>query len=281
MTREDLEHIQSVCREWLRQPGTGKDSRLTIPSGEALSRPVELKIEAFLTFDNVRITSAVDAETGAHYTRRIGEFGQPEIFIDTPFEEIPAPPSEPPARAALRVTQKRYQEAMDRIAESERVNEYVPPSSHPDVWWLEKESLDSEDLRPKYLLYTSKVLLGYSLLERARSGGERSGRFHPSEDYFEYAEIFDSLPEAETDCFEAVAEEAYGIVNDRSEEYRTRFKELSAQVDALQLYVENEAGHPIEATEIRLEDLSRRYGDQTERWLYITVDDKKAFGESD
>lgn len=276
MTKEEHEHIQIVCRGWMRQEATGKDSRLTIPPGGALTRMVDVKIEAVLTFDNVLITSAVDAETGVCYTRLIRKPEEPGMFFDTPFEQTPPPPGEPLAHPTLRATQKRYQEAMARIAESERdrVNESVTPSAYLDDWWIDKENLGS-DSRPKYLLYTNKVLLGYSLLERSRSGGERSGRFHPSEDYFEYAVFFDSLPEAETDYSDAIAEEAYGIVNDRSEKYRTRFNELSAQVNALNLYIKNEAGRRMEATEVRLEDLSRRYDDQTERWLYVTVDDQR------
>jgi hypothetical protein len=40
---------------------------------------------------------------------------------------------------------------------------------------------------------------------------------------------------------------------------------------ALKLYVEDEDGHPIEASEIKLEDLSRHYDDEAERWLYVRV----------
>jgi hypothetical protein len=131
---------------------------------------------------------------------------------------------------------------------------------------------DSEaDRQPRYLLYTNGELLGYSLLERYVSDGKRSGRFHPSEEYFEYAGIFAALPQAENDCLEANVQEAYGIFEVENDGYRSRFALLSAQVDALELYVEEESGHRIEASEVRLEDLSRHYDDETERWLYATV----------
>jgi hypothetical protein len=52
---------------------------------------------------------------------------------------------------------------------------------------------------------------------------------------------------------------------------RNRFSELSTQVEALELYLESEEGHRIEAVEIKLEDLSRHYDDEAERWLCVTL----------
>ena len=49
---------------------------------------------------------------------------------------------------------------------------------------------------------------------------------------------------------------------------------MSAQVAEPKLYVEEEGGQGIAASEIRLEDLSRQYDDETERWLYITIEPK-------
>lgn len=115
------------------------------------------------------------------------------------------------------------------------------------------------------MLYASEELLGYSLLERAGSQGQRSGRFHPSEDYFAYATLFENLSEAENDCMEANAREAYEIGEPGDDQYRKRFNELLAKATALELHVRNEDGLEIEAGEVRLDDLSRYYNDQTER----------------
>ena len=70
---------------------------------------------------------------------------------------------------------------------------------------------------------------------------------------------------------EANVREAYGIFEEQNDEYRTKFAQLSAQVDALNLYVEEENGQRLKSAEVRLEDLSRLYDDQTERWLYVTI----------
>jgi hypothetical protein len=275
MTKEELERIQSVGREWLRQPGVANGSRLTIPAGGAVSRTVELEVRSLLTFDNVTIASVVDADTGVCYSKLIARQGEPGEFIDTPLDLIPLGPASPVQEqpASLRATQKRYQDAMQRLADTHDgdANEAFRSASDTNAWWIEKGPSDA-DQQPKYLLYTNGELLGYSLLERARADGQRSGRFHPSEDYFSYASIFAALPQAENDCFEANAREAYGIVEAGSDEYRQRFSELSAQVDALQLYLEDEAGLRIKTAEVRLEDLSRHYDDQTERWLQVTLE---------
>ena len=272
MTEEELKQTQSACREWLQRADTSKDSRLTIPAGGALSRAIEVKISALLTFDNVLIMSAVDAETGACYTKLIGRQGEPGELIDAPLDQMTsnstsAVPGQP---IPLRATQKRYHEAMERLTQLDGANKGIASASVENEWWFEKANSEAEQ-QPKYLLYTNGELLGYSLLERARSDVERSGRFHASEDYFEYAHIFAALPQAENDCLEANAQEAYGIFAAENDGYRTRFAQLSAQIDELELYVEEESGQRIDATELRLEDLSHHYNDETERWLYVTL----------
>jgi hypothetical protein len=246
---------------------------MTIPAGGALSRTVEIKISALLTFDKVLIMSAVDEETGVCYTKRIGRQGEPGELINTPLDQITFKSTSAieGQRGPLRATQKRYQDAMERLAKSQQAaaKENIASSIETDAW-IEKATPEADE-QPKYLLYTKGKLLGYSLLERARSNGERSGRFHPSEDYFEYAEIFAALPQAENDSLEANAQEAYGIFAEENDGYRTRFAQLSAQVDALKLYVEEESGQKIDASELRLEDLSHHYDDRRERWLYVTI----------
>ena len=81
MTKAELEHIQTVCHEWLRQPGVSQNSRRTISSSSGLSRAVELKITGLLTFDDVLITSVIDAETGTCYTKLIGRPGEAGEFL--------------------------------------------------------------------------------------------------------------------------------------------------------------------------------------------------------
>jgi hypothetical protein len=270
MTRAELEHIQTVCHEWLRQPGVAQDSRRTI-SSSALSRPVELKITGLLTFDDVLITSVMDAETGICYTKLIaGE------FFDTPFESI-APDTDAPVKEPAKVptaTLQRYQDAMARLRDSSRsdvtdvANQIVTDSWSELIPQSERNASDAE---AKFLLYTNRKLLGYSMLERAFSTHERRGRFHPSEDYFEHAELFAALPAAENECMEANVQEAYGLKVDNALEARNRFNELLVQLEALRLHVENEDGQPIDAVEIRLEDLSRYYDDEAERWLCVTL----------
>lgn len=276
MTEKELKYIQAVCREWLRQSGTAKDSRMTIPAGGELSRAVELKISTLLTFDNVLIMSAVDAETGAGYTKLIGRQGEPGEFIDTPLDQITFNSTSPvPAQPVpLRDTQKRHQDAMEHLAGKKLTGEGIAAVSDPE-WWIEKADSEADQL-PKYLLYSRGKLLGYSMLERARSNGERSGRFHASEDYFEYAHIFAALPQAENDWMEANAQEAYGIFADEHDGYRTKFSLLSAQVDELGIYVEADDGLKVDASEVRLEDLSHHYDDEAERWLHVTIEPNRA-----
>jgi hypothetical protein len=273
LTNEELEHIQTFCHQWLREPGASHASRRTIPAGGALSHPIELEISELLTFDNMLIRSAIDAKTGTCYTKLIGRQGEPGEFIDTPLDKTNSNPTpvDPEAPAAMRPTQQRYQTAMKRLSETQPgdADEGVPSSVETSAWWIEPENLES-DQRPRYLLYTNQQLLGYSLLERVRSGGELSGRFHASEDYVDYAHIFEAIPEAENECFEANAREAYEIYDEKSDEYRTRFRELTAQVAELKLCVTDEAGRRLVTSEVRLEDLSKHYNDQSERWLYVT-----------
>ena len=278
MTKAELEYIQTICHDWLRQPGVSQDSRMTISSSSTLSRAAELKITGLLTFDDVLITSVIDAETGTCYTKLIARPGEAGEFFDTPFESIaPATTSlvkEP--EKVLTATRQRYQDAMARLRDSERSD-----VSEPDVaYQLEmdllllgglSQSQQENDTAPKFLLYTNRKLLGYSLLERTLSTHERRGRFHPSENYFEYAEFLAALPAAENEWMEANAQEAYGLKVAGALEARSRFSELSSKVEALKRYVENEDGHPIEAVEIKLEDLSRYYDDEAERWLYVTL----------
>lgn len=271
MTKEELEYIQAACREWLQQPGAAMTSTI-IPAAGPLSRPVEVERSGILTFDNVLITSAVDAETGVCYTKLIAQPDGSSEFFDTPFEKTEPGPaqglgSEP---APMRATEQRYHDAMQRLA-VERIDvNTVSSAIDPSLLWIEKTDADSDE-RPKYQLYTNGTLLGYSLLERKGSEGNLRGRFHPSEDYFEYAPLFVELPEAENEYMETNAREAYGISDERGEITRARFNELSLQVAALDLYLISEAGTRIATSQIKLEDFSEYYKDQGERWLHAVV----------
>ena len=278
MTKAELEHIQSMCHEWLRQPGVSNDSRMTISSSSALSRTVELKITGLLPFDDVLIRSVEDAETGSCYTKLIAQSGEAGEFFDTPLESI-APDTASPVKEPTKVltaTRDRYWGAMAHFADLSRRD-----VSEPDVAnQLEMHSLLlgglcqsqwENDSAPKFLLYSNRILLGYSTLERTLSTQEKRGRFHSSEDYFEYAEFFVALPAAENECMEANVQEAYGLEVAGAEEARARFDELLVQFEALRLHLENEDGQPVDAVEIKLEDLSRYYDDEAERWLYVTL----------
>jgi hypothetical protein len=205
---------------------------------------------------------------------RPGEAGE---FFDTRFESI-APDTDSLVKEpekVLTATRARYQDAMARLRDSERSNVSQPLANQWEIDSLLlsvlSESQRENDTAPKFLLYTNRKLLGYSLLERALSTHERRGRFHPSEDYFEYAEFFAALPAAENEFMEASVQEAYGLTVAEALESRNRFNELLVQLEALGLYVENEAGQTIDAVEIKLEDLSRYYDDEAERWLWVTL----------
>lgn len=276
MTKAELEQIQTVCREWLRQPERS-ESRLTIPAGSGLSRAIQIERKAILTFDNLLITTAVDAETGAKYAGLIQRPDEPDEFLDIPYamvaEVTPLPASEAPAPPPLRATQRRYQEAMDLLAQHQREssNDFDAPADYSQ--WLDNAPSAARDLLPSYLVYSGSELLGYTMLERIRSARERDGRFYPSEDYFAYADIFTALPDAEEEYLEAAVRTAYGLIDHGSDESWKRFNDLSAQVEALALYLQTEDGKRMEVMEVRLVDLSHKYDDQTERWLYITVDE--------
>ncbi len=274
MVEDELKQIQHACHEWLRQPGTSHGSRMTIPVCGAISRPIQLEVRALLTFDNVLITSAVDSSTGVCYSKLIGEPLEPGEFVDTPFDQLAlqSTPMGEELPTPLRATQERYHDAMKRLSESPPLNagKVGPVNFEADSWWIEKGDSQAEP-QPRYLLYTAGVLLGYSLLEQTRSDGERRGRFHASENYFEYADLFGSLTETENERLEANVQEAYGIPAVGINEIRSRFEDLSAQANALKLYVESEDGDKIEATEITLEDLSRYYHDDSERWLSVVL----------
>lgn len=271
MTKEELEYIQAACRDWLQQPGPATNKTI-VPAPGPLSRPVEVERSGILTFDNVLITSAVDAETGVCYTKLLEQPDGLSEFFDTPIEKI-APDRSPlnVSEPQMRATQKQYQDARRRLEEERADVDRDALAIDLTQSWIEKENLDSDE-RPKYQLYTNGKLLGYSLLERAGSDGQRIGRFHPSEDYFDYAHIFAALPQAENDYFEANAREAYGIVEAGDEEQRKRFNELSAEADTLKFYLEDEAGLRIKTLAVRLEDLSRHYDDETERWLHVGIE---------
>lgn len=264
MTKAELEKVQRICHDWLRLADTANGSQLTIAAGDELARAFELKISGLLTFDNVLILSANDAQTGACYVKLIRQPAGLEEVFDTPFEKLGVSVSaaEP---ALLRATQQRYQDARARI-----INEQVSVSVDDlNPAWIEKSHSPSEE-PPKYLLYSKGKLLGYSLLERARTEGQRSGRFHPSEDYFEYAEIFAAFPDVENECLENSVRAAYGL-SESDDGARTRFDELSAQIETLALYLQDESKRRLQTADLRLEDLSQKYKDQTERWLYVTI----------
>jgi hypothetical protein len=161
---------------------------------------------------------------------------------------------------------------MDLLAESQRdrSNDFDPLAGFSP--WLEAGPSAADDFQPRYLVYSRAQLLGYTFLERVRAAGERSGRFYPDEDYFAYADIFAALPDAEDEWCEAAARTAYGIVEPGADESGKRFNELSAQVEALALCLKTEDGQGVEVTEIRLMDLSLKYDDQAERWLYVTLE---------
>ena len=273
MTQAELEHIQQVCHEWLRQSGAAKGSRLTVPASDELRDPVELEIKSILTFDNVLITSAVDSNTGACYTKLIASPGEDGVFFDTPLEQIgsaAAGSREAKAEPVVRATQKRYQDALLRLAESQ-LAQANSAAAFTDLTpsWIARENSDGDDERPKFFVYSDQKLLGYSLLERSRSDNERSGRFHASEDYFEYSETLVAFVEAENDFMEANVREAYGLFDQENAELRARFDELSTRINALQLYVADDAGARLDTSEVRIEDLSKKYNDQAERWLFV------------
>jgi hypothetical protein len=202
LSEEQLEHIQSLCRQWLSDPSTNRDSRLTIPGGSVLPHAITIEIKSILTFDNVLITSAVDTETAVCYTKLIGKSGEVGTFIDAPLEmiandEASYVPDIPP----------KFSSAVE-----------APERARDEPRSIQTMVFESDSLREKYLLCSNGTVLGYSLLEKTISDS-RSGRFFPSDDYFEFAETFAAFPQAENDCFEANVREAYGLIDDDADEY--------------------------------------------------------------
>jgi len=250
---------------------------LTVPATDQLRDPVELEIKAILTFDNVLITSVVDVKSGACYTKLIASPGEEGVFFDTPFERIrsaAAAARDVKTEPVLRATQKRYQDALSRLAESQLAQaDTAKDFTDLTPSWIARKDVEVDDEQPKFFLYSDQKLLGYSLLERARADNQRSGRFHASEDYFEYAETLVAFVDAENDSLEANVREAYGLFDPENRELQARFDELSTRVNALQLYVADDTGRRLVTSEVRIEDLSRKYDDETERWLYVTLTD--------
>jgi hypothetical protein len=268
MTYEQLNYIQNACREWLREAGSG--SRTLIPANGPLSRPVEVELKGILTFDNVRITSAVDAETGICYTKLIEQPDGLSQFFDTPFEKLVVTDSTATDLGqfgAMRPTQKQYHDRMQRVASEQGEATRDAKAVDPSPWWIENS--DSEE-QPKFLLFTSGKVLGYSLLERTHAGGQRGGRFLASDDYFDYADVFTALPLAENEWMEANAREAYGLMDNNASEFGKRFVELTSRIEELMLSLEDANGNHLETAVIKIEDLSSYYDDDSERWLYVS-----------
>jgi len=94
MTNEELKHIQAICRDWLTQPGTSIESRLTILPGGPLRHTVEIELKSIMTPDSTTITSAVDVATGANYAGVVKQPGKSVVFLENPFENIPKPLNE-------------------------------------------------------------------------------------------------------------------------------------------------------------------------------------------
>jgi len=252
----------------LNNPATNRDDRLTIPAGALFSRAITVEIKSILTFDNVLITSAVDVETGVCYTKLIGKSGEAGTFIDATIEMIGSDEARLTREAdheskASAGFESATPDATFSAKPTETIEVNPRPASDP------ASTVESDPTQQKYLLCSNRIVLGYSLLEKTRAGHERSGRFFPSDDYFEFSEIFAAFPQAENDCLEANVREAYGLTDDKADEYRKLFYDLTERIEALKLYVANETGDPFPATEVKVEDLSRHYGDESERWLRV------------
>ena len=260
---EQIRHIQTTCREWLSNPATTRDTLFIIPADNVVPHSVSIEIQGILTFDDVLIRSAVDAETRVCYTKHISRWGDAGTFIDAPLETIA--PAGTPLVPDSQTTGQTESEATDALKPSTGI--YEP------VVFNEAPALEFKPPPESYLLCSNEVVLGYSLLEKTRSENQRRGRFIPSDDYYEVADIFQDFPQAENDCLEANAREAYGLVDDEASEYRKVFNELSLRIDALKLYLADDQGNPLNTIEVRLEDLSKYYGDQSERWLYVQFPD--------
>lgn len=258
-TDEQIRHIQSICREWLSNPATTRDTLFIMPADDVVPHAVSIEIQGILTFDDVLIRSAVDAETRVCYTKHISRWGDPGTFIDAPSEMI-APAGAPLVPDSQTIGQTK----------PEATNASTPsPRAREPVTFKEAETFDFKPPEGSYLFCSNEVVLGYSLLEKTRSQNQRSGRFIPSDDYYEVADMFQDFPQAENDCLEANAREAYGLVDDNAGEYRKVFNALSLRIDALKLYLSDDKGGPLNTIEVRLEDLSKYYDDPSERWLHV------------
>jgi hypothetical protein len=270
MTPDELEQIQTACHEWLRQPGTSQGSRMTIPAPGAISSELHVEVRSILTFDNVLIRSVVDCITGVCYTKLIGPYGETGDFIDTPFEMVatatrPEPKNQSPARDA------ELGKSTERVDESVECGDGSGGAYERPIPLIETHDINGEP-RPKYLLYTNGKLLGYSRLERTDADGDRRGRFYPIEDYYDYAAIFEEMVTTENEVLEINLQEAYGIEADPdAAAIRNKFNDLSARIEALELYLSDEDGQRIDAAQIKLEDRARYYGDEAERWLYVAL----------
>jgi len=130
-------------------------------------------------------------------------------------------------------------------------------------------AVESESARKKYLLCSNGIVLGSSALEKTNSAHQRAGRFFPSDDYFEVAEIFEQFPTAENDWLEANVREAYGLTDENASDFQKKFNDLCERIDALKLYIVDKSGEQIATTEVKLEDLSTFYRDESERWLHV------------
>jgi len=240
-----------MCREWLNDPATTSESRLIIPAGIVLPQAIAIEIKRILTFDDVLITSAVDADSGLCYTKLFSKSGGPGSFINPPLEMIAGPEPAPELSASPTETTK--------------------PATRPRL--DRKPAIESPLPHRPYRLCSNRIVLGSSALEKTNSANHRSGRFYPSDDYFEVAEIFAAFPQAENDWMETNAREAYGLTEDNASEHRRRFNDLVERIEALELFVADETGKPIPAEEVRLEDLSQHYDDESERWLHVHFKD--------
>ena len=265
ITEEELKRIQSLCREWLSDPATNRGSRLTIPAGAVLPRAITIEIKSILTFDNMLIISAVDVETGLCYTKLIGKSGSPGTFIDAPLQMMLTGSREPaPENRGMSPT---VREGSSRETEPSLKVGLMPRSrSHGDS----ATALETEPEPREFLLCSNGTVLGSSSLEKTKSARQRTGRFFPSDDYYEVAEMFEEFPTAENDWLEANVHEAYGLTYDNVGDVQRKFNELCERIKALKLYVADESGKQIATTEVTLEDLSRFYRDDSERWLLVT-----------
>lgn len=285
INEEQFKQIQSLCREWLSDPTTNRESRLTIPAGGGVSESITIEFKTILTFDNVLITSAVGVESGTCFTKLIGKSGEPGTFIDAPFDMIAASDERRagvmpqkcgemesvPGAAATGSVQPRklgtggQDSSVDPVPTAPGSDSTATTKPHDD----RSMAFETNSTDEKYLLYSNGTVLGFSSLEKTKSQHQRTGRFFPSDDYFEFAEIFEEFPQAENDCLDANVHEAYGLTYDNADVFRKKFNDLCERIDALKLYVVDDQGKQIAVTEVKLEDLSKFYSDESERWLHV------------